>query len=150
MPTPRAVAIGRKRLLKHADFLETVVADRIEVGKYGFDMDSFGQQNPSCGTVCCSGGWAGLNPAFRRAGLKTVFRGWADQPKYADIHYRGHMDFDALMVFFGLSMRETHCLFLSHDCYQTEVEVAEGIRRFVNDGILPDGRLSDQMMYGKG
>src|SRR5262245_63576628 len=53
-----------KRLLKHADFLDTVLRKQFNIGFWGCD-------DSKCGTVACVLGWAGMMPAFRRAGLKT-------------------------------------------------------------------------------
>jgi hypothetical protein len=53
-----------RRILKLADYLHDKVA------RPQFDVCLWAARR-SCGTVACVGGWAGLVPEFRRAGLKT-------------------------------------------------------------------------------
>jgi hypothetical protein len=59
-----------RRILKLADYLHDKVAAP------QFDVCVWGHED-LCGTVACVGGWAGLVPEFRRAGLKTdPAQGW--------------------------------------------------------------------------
>lgn len=66
---------GNKRLLKLADFLEKLHADKKR--RKQFDYTNWvnralwkGKADLSCGTTACALGWATTIPEFRKAGLR--------------------------------------------------------------------------------
>lgn len=65
------VATGNRRLLKLAQFLKTVPAERFNMGVWVGD-DWKGDPDLSCGTSACALGWATVIPEFRRLGLRLV------------------------------------------------------------------------------
>lgn len=59
----------KNRLLKLADFLETVPPKRFRFSSWVGD-DWQGREDLSCGTTACAVGWASTIPAFRKLGLR--------------------------------------------------------------------------------
>lgn len=62
-------AVHARRLLKLADFLETVPPERLNMSSW-VGRDWQGDQGLSCGTTACALGWAATMPEFRRLGLR--------------------------------------------------------------------------------
>ncbi len=114
-----------KRLLKLADFIETVPREAL-------DLEVLARKH-ECGTVCCLMGWAGLMPKFRRLGFKTEFGpgGYVGFSNYS-------MPFLDAADFFGLDQYESYGLFsgLPQRNYYgisdpTPKQAARALRRFV-------------------
>lgn len=61
--------VGRRRLLKLADFLKKLPANRFDYTSW-VGLDWQGKQDLSCGTTGCALGWATTMPEFRRLGLR--------------------------------------------------------------------------------
>jgi hypothetical protein len=114
-------ATGKRRLLKLADFLETVPRKRL-------DMSIFATGDlRECGTSGCALGWATQIPSFRRAGLyldetSPRLRG---RPRIVD-------PFQVAREFFDLSAYDAADLFTpNYDGSDTPKEVAKRFRKFV-------------------
>lgn len=61
--------VHAKRLLKLADFLDTLPRKRFDFDQFVGD-DWKGTQDLSCGTTACAIGWMPAIPAFRRLGVR--------------------------------------------------------------------------------
>lgn len=113
-------ATGKKRLLKLADFLQTVKPKR-------FDMGFFATGDlHECGTAGCALGWATMVPSFQKAGL------------YLDdgmsVRFKGSRVHDSFRVaekFFDLTEREAENFFLRRENHETPKQVARNIRAAV-------------------
>jgi hypothetical protein len=66
--TKQQVRVFKARLLKLADFLQTVKPSRFDMGSW-VGEDWKGDLTLSCGTSACALGWATTIPSFRRLGL---------------------------------------------------------------------------------
>lgn len=108
--------MNKKRLLKLADFLETVKPKE-------FRMDSWYNETP-CGTTACAFGWACSIPSFKRAGLKMKVIRHTDVA-YGDVTFKGLESYNAASKFFGIDIDEAEYLF-SPDAYS-----GKGIKRQV-------------------
>lgn len=93
--------MNKKRLLKLADFLDTLKPKNFDVSEWarqGTVWIRGDEVKPDCGTVACAAGWACFIPEFQRLGLmlapnrEGVFVVCFD-------HYWGD---DAIEIFFGL------------------------------------------------
>ena len=133
--------MNAERLLKLADFLETLPPERFDYSDWvGWNWK--GDQTLSCGTPACALGWAAAMPEFRELGLQLIacpaaFRdgvigkiGLKDDPDCGAEH--------ASAVIFGLSEDEHDYLFVpdwSNDLDEnaSAKEVADHIRRFVEE-----------------
>lgn len=134
--------MNAKRLLKLADFLETVPKDNFDMGVVYEDEGMFAgdcapkypRPKKHCGTVACAMGWATAIPSFRRAGLRLYETGsivlknsrcdgvfWCDS-------------FDTAELFFELGSDESRFLFGGSEYGSTPKQVAKHIRKFVKKG----------------
>jgi hypothetical protein len=115
--------MNKKRLLKMADFVETIP-------RKDFAMEIFGETT-ACGTVGCALGWAAHTKLFR--GLRQTTE------TYLKPAYRGRCGFDAAEVLFDISRHQVEGLFRWHTTNETPKQVARNIRRFVesNGEVLP-------------
>lgn len=66
--------IHAERLLRLAEFLETVPKERFDLSSW-VGEDWGGKQDLSCGTTACAMGWAATMPEFRELGLKIASQG---------------------------------------------------------------------------
>lgn len=114
--------MNKKRLLKLADFLETI---KPKV----FNMDSWYNESP-CGTTACAFGWACSIPSFKRAGLKMrkLSNGFT---VYADVVFNDEYNLNAASSFFDITVDEAEFLFYP-DMYEkaTKGQVIKRIRKF--------------------
>lgn len=123
---------GKKRLLQLADFLETLGPERFDLQWWAYN----GFSPNKCGTTACAVGWATTIPAFKKAGLK-LYRDY-DDGLYPI--YKTYDSWDAVKVFFKLSMKDAEWLFNS-GYYPVEQNnnpkyVAKRIREFVTEREL--------------
>lgn len=88
-----------ERLRKLAKFLRTVPRKRFNID---FWTDENTDDKFTCNTIACAGGWACSMPIFRKRGLKLDNYG----PTFGRFK-----DYDALSLFFGLSLRKTESIF---------------------------------------
>ncbi len=144
-----------KRLLKLADFLDTLPPERFRYDRWVGDSWK-GMQDLSCGTTACALGWAATMPAFRKLGLrlfeiedggkKTGFCALEGTPynKYSSYSTLSSYSLDAAMEIFGLSRSEASFIFYPGSEYflpeetiyspgrdAPASEVAKHIRNFV-------------------
>ena len=66
-------AVGKRRLLKLADFLQKLPRKRFDYQSWVGD-DWQGKADLSCGTTACALGWATTIPSLRKAGLRLYKR----------------------------------------------------------------------------
>ena len=109
--------IYKRRLLKLADRLDTVIEKQFNFGKWVGD-DWQGKQDLSCGTSACSLGWASTIPSFRKLGLR-LFKspsGYGFVGLKSEINDNtipsNSLSFDAANLVFGLTVDEFNFLFL--------------------------------------
>lgn len=113
--------VGKNRLLKLADFLETVDKNR-------FDLSLWRELrfSPSkCGTVACAVGWATTIPSFKKAGFTFE----SNAPKY-----KTYDSWEAVTKFFSLDNLDAFYLFSIFDYNDenpTPKMVTKRIRSFV-------------------
>lgn len=126
------------RLLRLADYLETVPRDRFDMNRWVGDSWG-GKQDLSCGTKACAMGHAATMPFFRKLGLKlSRFGVGTGVPAI-----RGVYGLSAAVEIFGIEWAEADYLFGgisltgSHD-HSTPKQVARRIRQFVKRGGPPD------------
>jgi len=142
--------IGKRRLLKLADLLEEDAKNKKGLK---FDMCEWGagedRTKPiSCGTTACAMGLAGLSGAFKRAGLKTEFRG-DDKTFWLDFSFDGPAGatsgaYYSAQLLFNITSQEADFLFIP-DFYpfdkltgaKGERYVAKRIRDFVAGKVQP-------------
>lgn len=139
-----SIAVGNRRLLKLAKFLEKLPEERFFYGLWVGD-DWAGKPDLSCGTTACAMGWATAIPEFRELGLRmrrfktdtggfVALRG-ARFDEYEDDFF--DLTAAAAERVFGLDYDETNCLFVpGHNVDSllsdaTAKEVAAHIRKFV-------------------
>ena len=136
----------KRRLLKLADFLDTVPRNKFDIGRW-FSPVGEGAVFPvgeipvvgACNTTACAAGWATTIPTFKRAGLhlEPSERYGVDGetglvvmiPAYGDLRTQL-----ALEAFFGLPGRLAEFIFMPigyRNGYATPKEVAKKIRRVV-------------------
>lgn len=137
---PITIAVGNRRLLKLADFLETKTLDT------QFNMTCWawgGNQEKStldlrldraCGTRACAMGWATQIPAFRRIGLRLRWRAYDGQGEVQWPQAKAWDGFSVAEKLFGINANEALGLF---DPYfgapWTRRQVARAIRLFVKE-----------------
>lgn len=113
------------RLLKLADYLETVPRDR-------FDMTDWSNMKTGCGFSGCAIGWAHHG---------KLFPGLAIRKKASDsfsvLHYRGETHLDAAALLFKIDSDSADDLFGPAQI-ATPKQVAKRIRKFVRDHSLTD------------
>jgi hypothetical protein len=151
-----------ERLLKLADFLETVDPDRFYYGNWVGTrrFPWMGDPDMTCGTTACALGWATQIPEFRAAGLELVkLEGNSDKlgAYHGAIMLRGadqtgvwysavELSISSAMRFFDLDESEARFLFMpdekrsggyerfsSPSSYAGPSEVAEHIRMVVRN-----------------
>ena len=83
------------------------VLERVERERLGFNMEKWYADRVPCGTVCCAGGWAALDPVFNAEGLRTHH--FISTPNFDD-----HAGYEALGMFFGLNRGCCRSLFDPH------------------------------------
>lgn len=101
MGTP-TIAVGNRRLLKLADFLEKLPKERFNFSSWVGD-DWEGAKDLSCGTTACALGWATAMPEFHRLGLKLDSEGWP--------RYNREVGADAAKSIFAIDSEEAEFLF---------------------------------------
>lgn len=124
MPT---TAIFARRLLKLADFIEKLPRKQFDITDWGHKTE--------CGTVACVAGWAGLIPAFRRAGLKTELN-----PHGCDISFNGRLMTSSLAFtnFFGDAAFSLCMPGYPYPDNPTPKQAAKAIRRWVKENYHHD------------
>lgn len=140
--------MNKKRLLKLADYLDTVRLEK-------FDMNNWGiKEEFSCGTAACALGHAGTMKCFRKSGLKTEFDTLGGQVQFTakNSRYASYFDIEAGEEFFGLNSYEAQYLFLpgTYGARKGPKTVAGRIRRLVRNNGIPKreakelGLISDE------
>lgn len=119
MATKNQTRIARLKRLRN------VILPRVPRGH--FNMNVWAYKN-KCGTTACALGWAGLDPSFRRAGLKTSIE---EGRVYLNNRYAG---VDAALMFFNITYEETTNLFLwSASKRSFRNKITRIIRKYEND-----------------
>jgi hypothetical protein len=128
--------MNKRRLLKLADFLETVPRKR-------FDFTSWvgenwkGDRELSCGTTACALGWATTMPLFRGLGLRLAKSRWGPYVTLGNMR-KDKSSMIAAERVFDISYGDAEYLFvpgfskLGHSA--TPKMVARQIRQFVKHG----------------
>lgn len=117
--------VGKRRLLKLAEFLDTLPPARFDMGSWAPDKGTLAD----CDTTACALGWATTIPGFRRAGLKM-----GDMVPEFD----GLEELDAAEFFFGLRPSQASSIFIPRE-YEgfvadiTPQMVARKIRALVSE-----------------
>lgn len=144
-------AVGRKRLAKLADFLETVPRKRFDMRVWAYAQEKFVFRkdkpvvttSPECGTSACALGWA--TAVFPRhlmlTALPTCQCGECRdrEPRRAEVVLRENPKvegFDAAEKFFALTMPQAYELFDTPygEKKVTPKQKARQIRRFIKSG----------------
>jgi hypothetical protein len=107
--------MNKARLLKMADFVETIPRNEFNMSLYG----------AYCGPVGCALGHAAVARLF--PGLKPI-KEWHWMPVY-----RGKCGMNAAVALFGLTYNAAVCLFIIHHDNRIPKQVAHNIRKFVKD-----------------
>lgn len=109
--------ISKRTKLLRLGHLLRVAEECAAKPKRAFDMRTWGRrwdeddgQAPPCGTSACLGGWAGLDPWFRRQGLRTKIGKWDTSITCVGRTARGSNYF-ALETFFGLDWQDGERMF---------------------------------------
>lgn len=129
-----------ERLERLAALLDTVPPEKFDLGSW------------ACGTTACAIGWAALDPTFRNEGFRleveyfvplfgTRRRADATKLSHTNVSWRrlqpdsypvfgGYEDYEAVMLFFGLSKDQAHRLFdrAAYGNAGTATDVAKRIR----------------------
>ncbi len=153
------IAVGNRRLLKLADFLDALPDERFEFNHFVDESVWEGKLDLSCGTTACAMGWATTMPMFRKLGLRMLkpdpFRNATPGIVGDDCHitYDGDTEVRACdracERLFGLAPKETEQLFIP-DYYgargglgehATRKEVSDNIRAFVASPGRGNGRV---------
>lgn len=131
--------MNKERLLKLADYLETVPPEKFDMGTWITGEEIPGKSDEGnlleCGSAGCALGWATMVPEFREAGL--FFH-------RTSIVFCEHDSFRAAEAFFGLDSHDSQLIFssLEYPGGRSEPsEVSARIRDLVavrsrEDGIL--------------
>lgn len=125
--------MNKKRLLKLADFLETVPRKRFDMQTWVGD-EWKGKEDLSCGTSACAMGWATTIPSFRKLGLRLQRSYvWGHSPAYGSRY-----GLDAAQKFFEIDLQTATLLFAPAKEYKdgsiskiTPKQVAKRIRKVV-------------------
>lgn len=99
---PALLPIGHQRLLRLAEFLETVPSDRLRMSGWSTAHESLLDE---CGTSACAAGWADIIPEFRAAGYSC-------KSQHGPI-YGEKEGFAALRAFFELDYESSWHLFFA-------------------------------------
>lgn len=144
-------AVGKKRLLKLADFLDKLPPEKFDFSEIAVQKgkpmrEALKAGRTRCGTVGCAIGW--MPAAFPRSLRWDETRGWATRtfPDVCLINEPTRVDFDAAVTFFGITSADAYWLFqpggwrglyasehngLHNDA--TPKQVAKHIRKFVRE-----------------
>lgn len=127
---------GNRRLLKLADFLETVPRKNFDYNTLASEKWDGKQDFISCGTQACALGWAATMPSLRKVGLRLSL---ADG--LATVHLKttsadvadGDDLYKATEEVFGMDLDETDFIFNMYmgQPESTPKQVAKKIRKFV-------------------
>lgn len=121
-------AIGKRRLLKLVDFLETADLP----GE--FDMGSWSKEEengrPKCGTAACAMGWATTIPSFRRAGLFLNECG--------DPEFKGYTESQAAARFFGIENEQALNLFVYYNHEHRGTAARQAVARCIRHLIASE------------
>lgn len=141
--------MNKKRLLKLADFLETVPRRAFDIGGWQTKAPTKpeGKKQGECGFAGCAVGWATHAKLFRGLRLEQYFDGGVAFPVYED-----REGFDACAQLFDihgyfppehqLAYQDFAEYLFSPDAYETPPtpkQVAARIRAFVKDLSSPSG-----------
>lgn len=118
-----------ERLLRLADFLETVPPSKFDMGRWLSRGGQPHELQEECGTSACAGGWACV--LFQDEGLKWEQDGsWGFMPTYDDM-----TGSDGLARFFGLADEAGSATDEANDLFgiepRTPTEEANLIRQLV-------------------
>ncbi len=138
--------MNTERLLRLADYLDTVPAERFDMGWWG-SRGPWPERSRLCGTVACAFGHACLIPEFQAAGLSP---GWSAAgnlfPTLAGFTGEPGDTFAIAAAFFGLDLRDSFHLFEPDEYVDDReqpassirpAEVAARIRELVAKGAAP-------------
>ena len=153
------IAVGNRRLLKLADFLDALPDERFSFRHFVDDDVWKGKTDLSCGTTACAIGWATTMPMFRKLGLRMLkpdrYRSATPGIVGDDCFFTYDGGYEvgacdrACERLFGLSAKETEQLFIP-DYYgergglserATRKEVSDNIRAFVASPGRGNGRV---------
>lgn len=112
-----SAAINAKRLLKLADYLETVPRKQFNMGRWGFKSE--------CGFSGCAIGWAVHGRLFRGLSGIGINRSC---PKF-----EGRTAYGAIATLFGISEQAAEHKLFGGYIEGTPKQVAARIRKFVRD-----------------
>lgn len=133
--------MNKEKLLKLADFLDTVPANRFDFGVW--TSHDWNPETHSCGTTACALGWAASMPEFQAEGLRFMEGTGVDGTKYPFMRYRDRLGaHNAGRAFFGLDSFQFEYLFIPDADNGMPISagpqcLASHIRRFVErDGVL--------------
>lgn len=112
--------MNKKRLLKLADYLETIPSKRLDMRIWRIEE--------YCGTVACALGHACDIPSFKRYGLKLDKRYGNPAYRKGKVTYRG---VEAGAVFFGIPYDDAAYLFDTAEGHKTPKQVARNFRAYV-------------------
>jgi hypothetical protein len=137
----KIVAMNKKRLLKLADYLETVPRKRFNMDHWASAKFCGKPKEPEheCGTSACALGWACTIPSFKRAGLKFIECGsnfWTHIDLVPD--FEGSTGYGAAASLFGIRYSQAEWLFSPESPARTPKQVAKRIRKFVES----DGKIA--------
>lgn len=128
----------KKRLLKLADFLDTVPRKKFDLTHW-VGQSYVGKLSLSCGTTACALGWATTIPAFRKLGLRMVGRvvgmksGYPSSPDAAkEIFDLGATGFNRLFTPTSANYPEDNVRG-QLDPNATPKQVARNIRKYVEE-----------------
>lgn len=138
--------VGKNRLLKLADKLDEVAADK-KLRKQ-FNMDSWKEEdNDSCGfTACAVGTGVCCIPSFRKAGLKLTKSPWQhiEGKTLFLVSYKGFPDFEGVKEFFKLDNFDEADYLFSSEYYPLNMRkspkfVANRIRSYIKKKETGEG-----------
>lgn len=128
--------MNKRRLLKLADFLETVPAKKFDLGTWVQSMPTKPEAKVegSCGFAGCAMGWAIHAKLFR--GLTFEQPEWPEETNRGP-QYKGHTGFSAVDELFKIDGHASLYLFVEDqypNFHPTPKQVAKRIRKFVEVG----------------
>lgn len=118
--------MNKRRLLKLAALLE---ADAKNKNGIRFDLNGWGhadvgsKPSASCGTMACAIGLAVVSGVFKKDGLENRFKRDGIMPMFC-----GHLEFDAVNLFFDLEPDQSGRLFLCESYPPSQHRGAKGER----------------------
>jgi hypothetical protein len=136
--------VNKKRLRILAKFLRNVDRKHFHLKSWceidGGTLQDGAIKTVGCGTTACAVGWAASIPSFRRDGfhlVRNIFGG-------ATPYFKGQGSHFAPIDFFGLSLSESHSLFMP-DSYPTRdhknpLAVAKRIERLLAGKPVPEDK----------